>query len=571
MKNTLYRLGSSINTPVTPYQPARPAYTSFEQRIGYRAAQNKQWVIWREAIPNTQPTQYTETLVFIVAGQEQYSYTVEVFHPATPEVLGSGGQRVDSPPAGWTSFARSQAFVYPDATMTFKASAGTTGAAVGLSRDPSPRIGYSHIPHGLLAKQGQVFNLSTGALLSTYTGTDELGMTLDAGDISFTKNGVEIGTEASTYSDDQSLFMSAALWGAGDFVDEPELTQIGTPTPAANVIEADAVMAPMRAFASTTPSIQAAAVMAPMRADAYIGLESGGGNTTASAIMAPMRAAALVLVGSVGEAAAVMRPMKALAANGPYTEGRAAFKPMQALAYQEPNDRANMLDGVTYDVPMSGTKGAVFDARERLAYDVPMTGGASGQQFDARERLVYEVPMSGAGQHSTIDVRDSLIYDVVMSAPGADSEVHAVWMDGYGSTTYSGFDFNSFARIGGRYYGANNGGLYLLEGDTDVGAPIRSAICPGKLDMGTSQNKTIIEAWLGVQSDCPMACKLAAEGEEYVYEADSHNCTELEQHRMKFGKGLTANYIVPIFYNQDGADFEIDKLEFAIAVKSRKH
>lgn len=51
-------------------------------------------------------------------------------------------------------------------------------------------------------------------------------------------------------------------------------------------------------------------------------------------------------------------------------------------------------------------------------------------------------------------------------------------------TEYSGFGFNSYARIGSNYFAAGNNGLYQLGGDDDAGLDIQAYILTGMLDFG---------------------------------------------------------------------------------------
>lgn len=574
MSNTLRRSGSTYTIPAVPYQPARPAYTETTTVLGYRQGPPNTtrgaWVttrnpttgqtstVWDADYPANQPTSVP------------YYYTVTVTRPATPEVLGSGAQRIDRPPAGWTSFARSNAFVFDEGELTFTADPNVAGVVVGLSHNPAPVIGYSHIPHGLLVSAGDIRDVSTGDALGTYTATDVLGLEVSGGDVSYTKNGTEIGTGTSTYDADQALFMSAVMYGAGDVIDNPTLEQIGTADPEEGEISSDAVMGALRAFSADEDGIHSVAVMQPLGAQSYSGtLEVELGNESA-AQLAPITGASLVLVGGLINSTAGFRPLGALSADYPYIDSRAVLAPLGAYSYQRDDTQAFVLEVMEFDVPLRATTINRADMRDSLAFDVPMSTTPSAKA-SMLEYFAFGVPMSVAGGVNEAAMPESIVFDVPMSVPGASLEVHSVNLDGFGSTTYTGYAFTSFACIAGRYYGTKDGGLYLLDGETDDGAPIQAAICPGKLDFGTSQNKTVVEAWLGVRSGSALACKLNAEGHEYLYRAESFNDEELEQHRIKFGKGLKANYITPVFYNQDGEDFEVDALEFAIATLSRKY
>ena len=45
---------------------------------------------------------------------------------------------------------------------------------------------------------------------------------------------------------------------------------------------------------------------------------------------------------------------------------------------------------------------------------------------------------------------------------------------------------------------------------------------------------------------------------------------EMQQQRITTGKGLKTNYITAQFFNEDGADFEIDSVRFFVADLTRR-
>ncbi|MNV56453.1 hypothetical protein D3C71_1487370 [compost metagenome] len=153
------------------------------------------------------------------------------------------------------------------------------------------------------------------------------------------------------------------------------------------------------------------------------------------------------------------------------------------------------------------------------------------------------------------------------------NEVYAMNLEGNGSTRYTGFDFNSFANIGGRYFGAKHDGIFELEGDDDAGQPIEASWSPGKLDFGTSQLKTPSHVYLGMAAEGYLYLRIDAEQDRkavsYVYRVRGYD-DSLRQERITIGKGLRTNYVVPTFFNEDGEDFEIDTAEFVVADLTRK-
>jgi hypothetical protein len=164
-----------------------------------------------------------------------------------------------------------------------------------------------------------------------------------------------------------------------------------------------------------------------------------------------------------------------------------------------------------------------------------------------------------------------VLFDFVLAAPADNIDVWAVNLATNGSTSYAGFVFNSFANIGGRYFGANANGVFELDGDDDAGVPIDAAISLGSKDFGSAQKKTLVECFVTMAGSAPLAMKLRAEGSEFVYQTQSYS-DELQLQRFKFGKGkaLQANYLTPIIYNIDGEDFELEGIEFAVADLQRK-
>lgn len=137
------------------------------------------------------------------------------------------------------------------------------------------------------------------------------------------------------------------------------------------------------------------------------------------------------------------------------------------------------------------------------------------------------------------------------------------------STRYEGFDFSSFAKIDGRYYGCRSDGVYELDGDTDSDAPIQAMVSFGKQDFGTSALKRVSNIYVGTSSGGKLFVKVLVEGEEYLYQARD-GAEELQVQRFDLGRGLRANYLEFELYNADGDDFELASVEFAAVPLSRR-
>ncbi|RUR68692.1 hypothetical protein EJP67_16645 [Variovorax guangxiensis] len=603
MTNQLIRNGYSYTVPEVPYQPARPAYWSTESRTAVRVGppntSKGAWVTTTDPVTGRTSTVWDPNYPVNLSPLTPYTYTVEVFHPATAEVIGSPAFAVDVPPQGWTSFAHSIEAARGGARITYVVPQAVMGAVVGVTREASaPPAGYGHILHGLLFNTGSVRSL-TGTFLTSYLSSDEFQMDVAAGGLAtYRKNGTPFASEASAVPPGADLFMAAALFSSGDSIDEPSIAvyssggivgtmpgaqgllsetsttaQFVTEMPAAvgflgvgNGIRA--TLPALAGFLADADTAQIAGEMPPLEGAMYGGTPVIDSNNKIIGTMPAAAGAMNVLSGQVfTSTAAAPAPSGFLSDHDGGQILGVAPAAVGTLGVESATMRY-LLDGIVFDVPMLATALNQADAWDSFGFDVLMTG-TTVDVADMRDAFGFDIPMSIAGGVEIVDIRDGFIFDVPLTTPGSGLEVHAVNMAGYGSTSYANYGFNSFARIGDRYYGAKLGGLFLLEGDSDAGAPIQAAICPGQLDFGSSQEKTIAEAFAGVASEGRMVLKVALLDDEFLYEAES--CSkQLRQHRFKLGKGLKANYLTPVLYNQNGEDFEIDSLEFSVATLSRK-
>lgn len=139
---------------------------------------------------------------------------------------------------------------------------------------------------------------------------------------------------------------------------------------------------------------------------------------------------------------------------------------------------------------------------------------------------------------------------------------------------YTGFEFNSMTRIGDRYFGAADAGLYTLSGDTDAGAQIDAHLSSMMLDFGSTAQKRVVAAYLGYTSTGTVVLKVRSVDEgklvEHWYEANEVVADAPRDGYRPLGRGLKSRYWQFELANVDGADFEIDKLELQPIMLSRR-
>ncbi len=606
MSNTLLRIGTSVIIPARPYRPASPAYTyvkppdpgfswqssgaaySFVIAEPYFAQNGAGGV---SLYPGG--TTYTATPLQPAKSAAPSSVVTTAADPGDP---GAPARRTDFPPAGWLSFGRSIQAVQIGAKFLFNAGAPAAGVAVGATPFAgAPTAGYGHIRHGLLFSGGEVRSLKTGAFYGSYD-RDEVYAVKTGATIEFLRDGAVIGTEPNTLAAGELLYLGAAFYGAGDYLDNPSIQELVTGTSSAGLSPLSAVsaesayaasMAVLPAFttesgmlprseavlpalsgaSSDRPFGQSLGALPALLAASYGGTLTVLPTNTSTAHFPAQAAASLLLVGETGESGAELPGMLALGADRPYGESTAHLGAIDAATGALVPGTATALSYFLLTVPMVAQSVNHADARDAFAIDIPMNG-VSVASVDARDAFEITVAFTAIGD-SRADARDSFRFDVVMLALELGGEAWAVNLDGFGSTTYSNYPFESFANIGGRYFGAAMTGIHELDGDDDAGQPIRAAIDFGDVDFGTSLKKTVAEAYLGMSANGHLLLKILAEGREYVYRTRDYS-EHMQQQRVTLGKGLRPNYAGLQLFNEDGADFALDSVEFVPVTMSRR-
>jgi len=137
-----------------------------------------------------------------------------------------------------------------------------------------------------------------------------------------------------------------------------------------------------------------------------------------------------------------------------------------------------------------------------------------------------------------------------------------------GLSRYTQYPFNSFGRVGGRYVGCAADGLHWLDADDDNGEAIHAVIRTSMDALGTRRAKRLPEAFIGYSSSGTLILKVILTGEESgqreaaYYRLPLRPAESKRENRAKLGRGLKAVDYAFVIENADGADFEIDSIEF---------
>lgn len=155
---------------------------------------------------------------------------------------------------------------------------------------------------------------------------------------------------------------------------------------------------------------------------------------------------------------------------------------------------------------------------------------------------------------------------------GGRAEDEVTWAVNYDTGAYSeytGYGFDAMYERDGLYFGTRGAEVYLLGGDDDDGTPIDAFVAFGKQNFGDTLLKHIPNVYAGVSSTGVLLLRVTAGDDTYTYRARRNDDTTRAQ-RFDLGRGLRGSYYEFELFNEAGADFELDSVEFAVVPTTRR-
>lgn len=160
-----------------------------------------------------------------------------------------------------------------------------------------------------------------------------------------------------------------------------------------------------------------------------------------------------------------------------------------------------------------------------------------------------------------------------------DNEQYVAWTmsaRNRASTRYTNYPFNSFFRLGNVYYGVADAGVYRIGGDDDAGAAITARLRFGMSALGSQGMKRVESLYLGYTATGDMILKVITASqldglrESNNYRLRPQAAGSQREGRVKIGRGLKSVYWDFVLENIEGADFELDTLEFKPLMLDRR-
>lgn len=497
---------------------------------------------------------------------------------------------------GWNGGARSIGVLPDSGRMVFDAGISIVGAAVGFN-DVDVDAGFAAMEHAWYLSGGVARVYESGAQVAyagAYAAGDTFAIERVSGAVRYLHN--DTLKHTSSVPSTGAVFMDVSLYSAGDEVLNPAIIEYaGSGTsmrlPPLTVLGMETAFdgfaalsfAPLVSSTRTPSGVRASmAALDLLGADRIYGDAStslrplslfaqGGMPLPAYAIanipLSPLVGGGAGMTGTIGGAGLSMTAMDALASEGSYGEASVALVPLRlrANAY-EGNLTASMVnilaihDHWFYPFALFVAWDEALQLATVMAID-RLVDAQADSEVTVEDAQTLEWAL-GAVMNAFVQV------GFATPAYGGDSHVWVVDDSGR-SSRYEGYPFNSFGEMDGRYYGVKEDGLYLLEGDTDDGAPIQASVGFGNFDFGTSLTKGMHACYLGAATDGSLYLKVVANDKEYLYRT-RNRATYMASQRVDIGKGLRANFYTFELFNRDGGDFELGNIEFVPIPLSRR-
>lgn len=239
-------------------------------------------------------------------------------------------------------------------------------------------------------------------------------------------------------------------------------------------------------------------------------------------------------------------------------------------AVQDNPDEDTLIDYVGHSLRLSG----LSMQEARMHQKVSALVGLDVQNISAlqwAERAASTHALSAVAiSHALFDAlaRLAVIYTQATPAQDGNSRTLVCHEDGGFVTEYTRYNFQSFIRLSGKYYGVASGGIYLLEGDTDDGVDITAFIDLGTKDFFTQGIKSMPAAYAAVASSAPAKLTVKSRQGEFTYQQRASS-PRLQVQRFDIGRGLRDTHF-DLSLEVPAKDFELAGVDFEVLKNPRR-
>lgn len=142
----------------------------------------------------------------------------------------------------------------------------------------------------------------------------------------------------------------------------------------------------------------------------------------------------------------------------------------------------------------------------------------------------------------------------------------------YAVSEYKNYNFNSLLHVHGSFIGLNEDGVYLIDGNDDLGEQIQARIKSGLEDFAVKGAVTIPrEAWLAYRSDDGMQLDVKVDEVKDLPSMFFRKVAgAITECRAKLGRGIKNRFFTWDLKNVGGSDFSLESLRILGDIIKRK-
>ncbi|HEY6612769.1 MAG TPA: hypothetical protein VIZ86_16770 [Pseudomonas sp.] len=496
--------------------------------------------------------------------------------------------------AGWNGGASSIEPLEGDGYFSFNVSPNPAAVVVGLvAHDES--VLPSEVTHGFYVHGDVVEVMESGAVIATAPtahATDKrLVIARGNGVVTYQYDGWSHTSEVASFG---AQYLDVSIYASGDFVDNPQRGGVGY---------GGVVLPPLAFLGGDVSAWSQGGIKLPrleMRGSGLVGTAGGGGVVLPNLLMRGAN--------HDGAEGGVTLPQLSLYGTGGYPApqlqyGAMAIPPLvfggSGLAGTVGSGGITLprllQRGANHD---DGQGGVTLPQLRLLGLARPVLDyGLASSTLALAARAYGHAPLT-AKVESTLQLSDAVslsvivdgvVYDTLSlsdqafgyqlltavaqstlllgdSAGSAAALQHAVNVLTGAITTYSGFDFNSFALADNGAYAARSDGLYRMRAGDDDGAPISVAIDFGSTDYDTTKAKTVESVFFGLSTDGDVLATLRCDGVDRSYRLTRRG----DLMRATAAKGVSGRRWNLTLEVAEATEFELDAVEHVVSVAARR-
>ena len=210
---------------------------------------------------------------------------------------------------------------------------------------------------------------------------------------------------------------------------------------------------------------------------------------------------------------------------------------------------------------------------------MPMPQVDAGISAEGTVSIEVEMPMLVSGPWGTIVavMPMALVEVVARSVVTVTYEAYSINLAPVGKqkvrpvTRYTNRPFSGMVRWQGNWYGWGPDGLYLIGGDDDDGAAIPWSWHTAVTNFGSRQMKVVRETFIHGRLGATVSASVSiGEAADVTYAAVIERGRTAQAHRIKYGRGLKAEYWSFGLADVTGSAMEVDSMQHEPQPLSRK-